>query len=82
MSALHITTPLLKHGPLLAMPGKHVVLKMENLQQSETACGTTLAVAYQQLPHLKEFHVPLIVVCGGIGVDLAKLEAWKNHFEL
>lgn len=48
----------------------------------EPACGAALAVAYQQLPLLKEFHVPLIVVCGGIGVDLAKLEAWKNHFEL
>jgi len=47
----------------------------------EPACGAALAVAYQQLPLLKEFHAPLIVVCGGIGVDLAKLEAWKNHFE-
>ena len=47
----------------------------------EPACGAALAVAYQQLPVLKEFHAPLIVVCGGIGVDLAKLEAWKNHFE-
>jgi len=44
----------------------------------EPACGAALAVAYQQLPLLKEFHAPLIVVCGGIGVDLAKLEAWKN----
>lgn len=48
----------------------------------EPACGAALAVAYQQLPVLKEFHAPLIIVCGGIGVDLAKLEAWKNHFEL
>lgn len=48
----------------------------------EPACGAALAIAYQQLPLLKEFHAPLIVVCGGIGVDLAKLEAWKNHFEL
>ena len=47
----------------------------------EPACGAALAVAYQQLPALKEFHAPLIVVCGGIGVDLAKLEAWKNLFE-
>lgn len=47
----------------------------------EPACGAALAVAYRQLPLLKEFHAPLIVVCGGIGVDLAKLEAWKNHFE-
>ncbi|HYD96773.1 MAG TPA: pyridoxal-phosphate dependent enzyme [Noviherbaspirillum sp.] len=47
----------------------------------EPACGAALAVAYEQLPALKEFHAPLVVVCGGIGVDLAKLEAWKNHFE-
>lgn len=47
----------------------------------EPACGAALSVAYQQLPVLKEFHAPLIVVCGGIGVDLAKLETWKNHFE-
>jgi L-serine/L-threonine ammonia-lyase len=47
----------------------------------EPACGAALAVAYQQLPALQEFRHPLIVVCGGIGVDLAKLEAWRNHFK-
>ena len=47
----------------------------------EPACGAALAVAYEQLPQVKEFHAPLIVVCGGIGVDLAKLEAWRTLFE-
>lgn len=48
----------------------------------EPACGAALAVAYQNLPVLQSFRDPLIVVCGGIGVDLAKLEDWKNQFEL
>ncbi len=48
----------------------------------EPACGAALAVAYQDLPVLQDFQRPLIVVCGGIGVDLAKLEAWKTQFVL
>ena len=48
----------------------------------EPACGAALAVAYQNLPVLAEFSRPLIVVCGGIGVDLAKLGAWKTQFGL
>lgn len=48
----------------------------------EPACGAALAAAYQNLPVLAPFQRPLIVVCGGIGVDLAKLEAWKIQFQL
>ncbi|MES2073696.1 MAG: pyridoxal-phosphate dependent enzyme [Pseudomonadota bacterium] len=48
----------------------------------EPACGASLAVAYQQLPVLANFSKPLIVVCGGIGVDMAKLQAWKMQFNL
>jgi L-serine/L-threonine ammonia-lyase len=48
----------------------------------EPACGATLAVAYQNLPVLKEFKQPLIVVCGGIAVDMVKLQAWKTQFNL
>jgi L-serine/L-threonine ammonia-lyase len=48
----------------------------------EPACGAALAVAYQNLPELAPFQRPLIVVCGGIGVDLAKLESWKSRFGL
>jgi L-serine/L-threonine ammonia-lyase len=33
------------------------------------------------VPALAAFEKPLVVVCGGIGVDLAKLEAWKIQFE-
>jgi L-serine/L-threonine ammonia-lyase len=46
----------------------------------EPACGAALAVAYRHLPALAAFRRPLFVVCGGIGVDLAKLAAWKTQF--
>ncbi|NRR33692.1 pyridoxal-phosphate dependent enzyme [Oxalobacteraceae bacterium] len=39
----------------------------------EPACGAALAVAYDNLPQLAGFQCPLIVVCGGIGVDLKML---------
>lgn len=48
----------------------------------EPACGAALAVAYQNFPELARFQRPLLVVCGGIGVDLAKLESWKTRFGL
>ncbi|MDP5008669.1 MAG: pyridoxal-phosphate dependent enzyme, partial [Glaciimonas sp.] len=48
----------------------------------EPACGAALAVAYQDLPLLREFKRPLIVVCGGIGVNLAALSTWKKQFSL
>lgn len=48
----------------------------------EPACGAALSVAYRNLPALHQANVPLIVVCGGIGVDLAKLAVWKNQFSL
>ncbi len=44
----------------------------------EPACGAALAVAYQNLPILKAYRRPLIVVCGGIGVDLNKIAAWRE----
>lgn len=47
----------------------------------EPACGAALAVIYQDLPILKDFRKPLVVICGGIGVDLAKLEDWKTQFD-
>jgi L-serine/L-threonine ammonia-lyase len=48
----------------------------------EPACGAALAVAYLNLPELAGIQRPLIVVCGGIGVDLGKLAAWRQRFEL
>ena len=44
----------------------------------EPACGAALAVAYQNLDVLKPFKRPLIVVCGGIAVDLKKIADWKE----
>ncbi|HYD81292.1 MAG TPA: pyridoxal-phosphate dependent enzyme [Paucimonas sp.] len=46
----------------------------------EPACGAALAVAYQNLPALADIERPLIVVCGGIGVDLEKLSEWRARF--
>jgi L-serine/L-threonine ammonia-lyase len=43
----------------------------------EPACGAALAVAYERLPVLAPFQRPLLVVCGGIAVDLAKLAVWS-----
>jgi L-serine/L-threonine ammonia-lyase len=48
----------------------------------EPACGAALAVAYRNLPVLAPFKRPLLVVCGGIGVDMVKLAAWKTQFSL
>lgn len=39
----------------------------------EPACGAALAVAYQNLPVLAQYQRPLMIVCGGMGVDLANL---------
>lgn len=47
----------------------------------EPACGAALSVVYHCAPALAHFEKPLVVVCGGIGVDLAKLDAWKIQFE-
>jgi L-serine/L-threonine ammonia-lyase len=44
----------------------------------EPACGAALALVYGNLPALAAFKQPLVVVCGGLAVDLAKLESWKN----
>lgn len=48
----------------------------------EPACGAALSVVYRNLPELGQAKCPLVVVCGGIGVDLAKLGLWKNRFHL
>lgn len=44
----------------------------------EPACGAALAVAYDAMPELDGFERPLIVICGGLSVDLAKLESWQK----
>ncbi|UJW76709.1 pyridoxal-phosphate dependent enzyme [Rhizobium sp. SL42] len=44
----------------------------------EPACGAALAVADVHAGLLSRFRNPLIEVCGGIGVSLAKLKAWQE----
>ncbi|MGO7426558.1 pyridoxal-phosphate dependent enzyme, partial [Rhizobium ruizarguesonis] len=46
----------------------------------EPACGAALAVADVHAGLLQRFDNPLIEVCGGIGVSLEKLAAWKEKF--
>lgn len=46
----------------------------------EPACGAALAVADVYPEILSRFENPLIEVCGGIGVSLEKLSAWKEKF--
>ncbi|HZI11749.1 MAG TPA: pyridoxal-phosphate dependent enzyme, partial [Myxococcus sp.] len=45
----------------------------------EPACGAALAVAYEGLGVLAPYRRPLLVVCGGIAVDVAKLVAWREE---
>lgn len=44
----------------------------------EPACGAALSVAYGNLPVLARYERPLVVVCGGLAVDLAKLDSWRK----
>jgi L-serine/L-threonine ammonia-lyase len=46
----------------------------------EPACGASLAVPYLRPGLLEEFDSVLVIVCGGIAVDLAQLEEWKIAF--
>jgi L-serine/L-threonine ammonia-lyase len=46
----------------------------------EPACGAALAVADVHADRLSRYKAPLIEVCGGIGVSLAALEAWRARF--
>jgi L-serine/L-threonine ammonia-lyase len=48
----------------------------------EPACGAALAPVYAGHPLLARYRRPLVVVCGGIAVDLAKLAAWRQQFAL
>jgi L-serine/L-threonine ammonia-lyase len=46
----------------------------------EPACGASLAVAYGALPVLENARTVVVVVCGGIGVDLQKMLEWQAEF--
>ncbi len=43
----------------------------------EPACGAALAAVYERAPALEERDPVLVVVCGGAGVDLERLTAWR-----
>lgn len=44
----------------------------------EPACGATLAVPYSRPELLDAYDTVVVIVCGGIGVDLAALQEWKR----
>jgi L-serine/L-threonine ammonia-lyase len=46
----------------------------------EPACGASLSVAYNRQPILQEAETVVVVVCGGIGVDLARLRQWQTDY--
>jgi L-serine/L-threonine ammonia-lyase len=43
----------------------------------EPACGASLALAYSRPESLVDFESIVIVVCGGIGVNLDKIQQWR-----
>jgi L-serine/L-threonine ammonia-lyase len=46
----------------------------------EPACGASLSVAYNGQPVLKGAETVVVVVCGGIGVDLPRLRKWQTDY--
>lgn len=46
----------------------------------EPACGAALAALDVHADLLARFEKPLVEVCGGAGVSLARLEAWRKQF--
>jgi L-serine/L-threonine ammonia-lyase len=43
----------------------------------EPACGASLSVAYQNHPLLEKAERIVIIVCGGIGIDMETLQKWR-----
>lgn len=46
---------------------------------TEPACGASLAVVYGSHERIQQLRNVVVVVCGGIGVDLQRLLDWKQH---
>ncbi len=46
----------------------------------EPACGAALAALDAQPKRFERFEAPLVEVCGGIGVSMAQLAAWRQQF--
>jgi L-serine/L-threonine ammonia-lyase len=47
----------------------------------EPACGASLAAVYDAAAPLQRARRVLVIVCGGAGVTLARLQEWRAHFE-
>jgi L-serine/L-threonine ammonia-lyase len=47
----------------------------------EPACGASLSVAYENRDILEKAESVVIIVCGGIGVDLERMQEWKNKLD-
>ncbi len=48
----------------------------------EPACGASLSIVYDNAEALKTAKTVLVIACGGIGTNLARLENWKREFGL
>jgi L-serine/L-threonine ammonia-lyase len=48
----------------------------------EPACGAALAAVTAHPEVFAQYKAPLIEVCGGVGVSLERLNAWKEQFDL
>jgi L-serine/L-threonine ammonia-lyase len=47
----------------------------------EPACGASLAALYRPAPFLADKQIVVVIVCGGVGVSLAQLQAWTEQVE-
>ncbi len=47
----------------------------------EPACGASLAMLYNPAEFLMDKENILVIVCGGAGVTIAQIEAWKQKLE-
>jgi L-serine/L-threonine ammonia-lyase len=48
----------------------------------EPACGAALAAVYERHPRVMSAEKVLVVVCGGAGVTVEKLNQWKVEYGL
>ncbi|MBN1222695.1 MAG: pyridoxal-phosphate dependent enzyme [Candidatus Aminicenantes bacterium] len=48
----------------------------------EPACGASLAIPYYRSEEIDKAETVVVIVCGGIGVDFAKLQEWKSIYGL
>jgi L-serine/L-threonine ammonia-lyase len=46
----------------------------------EPACGASLATLYDPVEFLMDKENILVIVCGGAGITIAQIEAWKQKF--